>query len=92
MSGEGVANLFLFSEPLVGKRWVDVTKQRTKLDWAYQIKELVDERYPEAEKIVLVMDNLNTHSPASLYEAFEPAKAKRLTEKLQIHYTSKHGS
>ncbi len=88
----GVANLFLFSEPLVGRRWVDVTEHRKKVDWAEQIKELVEKRYPEAEKIVLVMDNLNTHSPASLYEAFPPAEAKRLADKLQIHYTPKHGS
>jgi len=69
----GVVNLFLFCEPLRGKRWVDVTERRTKVDWANQIKELVDERYPKAEQIVLVMDNLNTHTPASLYEAFEPS-------------------
>lgn len=88
----GVVNLFLFCEPLQGRRWVDVTEQRTKTDWAYQVKELVDVRYPEAERIVLVMDNLNTHTPASLYEAFDPEEARRLTEKLQIHYTPKHGS
>ncbi len=88
----GVVNVFLFCEPLQGRRWVDVTEQRTKVDWAHQIKELVDERYPEAEKIVLVMDNLNTHTPASLYEAFDPAEARRLAEKLEIHYTPKHGS
>jgi hypothetical protein len=88
----GVVNLFLFSEPLMGKRRVDVTEHRTKVDWAYQIKELVDGRYPDAEKIVLVMENLNTHSPASLYEAFPPAEAKRLADKLEIHYTRKHGS
>jgi hypothetical protein len=87
-----VVNLFMFCEPLQGRRWVDVTEQRTKVDWAHQIKELVDERYPEAECIVLVMDNLNTHTPASLYEAFEPKEAKRLAEKLEIHYTPKHGS
>ena len=88
----GVVNLFLFCEPLRGRRWVDVTEQRTKTDWAYQVKELVDVRYPEAERIVLVMDNLNTHTPAPLYEAFDPEEAGRLTEKLQIHYTPKHGS
>lgn len=88
----GVVNLFLFCEPLQGRRWVDVTERRTKVDWAHQIKELVDIRYPEAERIVLVMDNLNTHSPASLYEAFEPSEARRLAEKLEIHYTPKHGS
>ena len=84
--------MFLFCEPLRGRRWVDVTERRTKTDWAHQIKELVDERYPQAEKIVLVMDNLNTHTPASLYEAFEPKEARRLAHKLEIHYTPKHGS
>jgi transposase len=88
----GVANVFMFMEPLTGRRWVDITEQRTKVDWAHRIEELVDERYPQAERIVLVMDNLNTHSPASLYEAFEPEKARRLCEKLEIHYTPKHGS
>ncbi len=68
----GVVNLFLFMEPLMGRRWVNVTERRTKTDWAHRIKELVDECYPDAERIVLVMDNLNTHTPASLYEAFEP--------------------
>jgi hypothetical protein len=90
--GGGVVNLFMFCEPLQGRRWVDVTERRTKCDWAHQIKELVDERYPEAERIVLVMDNLNTHTPASLYEAFDPTEAKRLANKLEIHYTPKHGS
>jgi hypothetical protein len=71
---------------------VDVTERRTKCDWAHQIKELVDERYSQAEQIVLVMDNLNTHTPASLYEAFDPAEAKRLAKKLEINYTPKHGS
>src|SRR5919199_499430 len=79
----GVVNLFLFCEPLWGRRWVDVTERRTKTDWAHQIKELVDERYPEAERVVLVMDNLNTHTPASLYEAFDPAEARRLANKLE---------
>ena len=88
----GVANLFLFCEPLRGQRWVSVTDQRTRVDWAQQIRELVDVRYPDAERLVLVMDNLNTHSPASLYEAFEPAEAKRLADKLEIHHTPKHGS
>lgn len=89
---EGVVNLFLFCEPLAGRRWVDVTDRRTKVDWARQVQELVDMRYPMAERIVLVMDNLNTHSPASLYEAFPPAEARRLADKLEIHYTPKHGS
>jgi transposase len=88
----GVVNLFMFMEPLAGRRWVDVTERRTKVDWARRIKELVDVRYPEAERIVLVMDNLNTHTPASLYEAFDPVEARRIAEKLEIHYTPKHGS
>ena len=87
-----VVNLFLFCAPLRGRRWVDVTERRSMTDWAHQIKELVEEHYPEAEQIVLVMDNLNTHTPASLYEAFEPEEARRLAEKLEIHYTPKHGS
>jgi hypothetical protein len=88
----GTANLFMMFEPLAGRRHVRVTDRRTRKDFAEAVKELVDERYPDAEKIVLVMDNLNTHSPASLYEAFEPSEARRLTEKLEIHYTPKHGS
>ena len=88
----GVANVFLFCEPLTGRRWVEATEHRTRVDWAHQIKELVDERYPEAERIVLVMYNLNTHGPASLYQTFPPAEAKRLADKLEIHYTPKHGS
>jgi hypothetical protein len=88
----GVMNVFMVCEPLAGKRWVTVTEHRTKRDFAQQIKELVDVRYPEAERIVLVMDNLNTHSPGSLYEAFPPAEARRLTDKLEIHHTPKHGS
>jgi hypothetical protein len=88
----GVANVFMFTEPLAGRRWVDITEHRTKVDWAHQIEELVEERYPQAERIVLVMDNLNTHTPASLYEAFDPEKARRLSEKLEIHHTPKHGS
>jgi len=88
----GVSNLFLFVEPLAGKRYVNVTEQRTAVDWAHQIKELVDIRYPHAERITLVMDNLNTHVGASLYKAFEPQEARRLLDKLEIHYTPKHGS
>ena len=88
----GMANLFLWYEPLQSRRHVKVTEQRTMVDWAHVIKELVDVHYPEAETIVLVMDNLNTHSPASLYQAFEPAEAKRLADKLEIHYTPTHGS
>lgn len=89
---QGVVNCFLVCEPLTGRRHVTVTEQRTKLDFAQQIKTLVDNHYPEAERIVLVLDNLNTHTPASLYEAFAPAEAQRLTDKLEIHYTPKHGS
>lgn len=88
----GVANLFLATEPLRGWRTVLVSKQRTRLDFAACIKDLVDVHYPAAERIVLVLDQLNTHSPASLYAAFPPAEAKRLTDKLEIHHTPKHGS
>ena len=88
----GTVNLFMMFEPLAGRRHVRMTDRRTKKDFAEAIKELSDERYPDAEKIVLVMDNLNTHSPASLYEAFEPSEARRLAEKLEVHYTPKHGS
>jgi transposase len=88
----GVVNLFLCCEPLTGRRWVTATERRTKSDWAAQIKDLVDVRYPEAERVVLVLDNLNTHTPAALYEVFPPAEAKRLADKLELHYTPKHGS
>lgn len=88
----GTANIFMIFEPLTGKTNVDVTERRTKIDWAHLIRKLVDEYYPDAEKIVLVMDNLNTHSKASLYEAFEPEDAKRIADKLEIHFTPKHGS
>ena len=88
----GTANLFMLFEPLAGKRQVKVTERRTAADFARVIKELVDDVYPAAEKIVLVMDNLNTHKPASLYEVFEPAEARRLLDKLEIHHTPKHGS
>jgi len=88
----GVSNLFLFYEPLVGRRQVHISDRRTRIDWAHCIKHLVDVQYPEADTITLVMDQLNTHSPASLYEAFEPEEAKRLADKLEIHHTPKHGS
>jgi transposase len=88
----GTANLFVCCEPLTGWRSVLVTERRTRLDWARCIRDLVEVHYPDAEKIVLVLDNLNTHSPGSLYEAFAPAEAKRLADKLEIHYTPKHGS
>jgi len=88
----GTAALFIVCEPLAGRRHVRVRARRTAIDWAHVIKEVVDELYPDAERIVLVMDNLNTHTPASLYEAFPPAEAKRVADKLEIHYTPKHGS
>jgi len=88
----GVANLFMIFEPLAGKRHVRVTWRRTKIDWAHCVREMVDQIYPDAEQIVLVMDNLNTHNKSSLYEAFEPAEAKRIADKLEIHHTPKHGS
>ena len=88
----GVAEIFMEVEPLAGKRHVAITERRTRKDWAQQIKEMLDERYPDVKKVRLVMDNLNTHSVASLYEAFAPQEARRLTERLEIHYTPKHGS
>lgn len=89
---EGVANLFLFSEPLTGWRHVVVTERRTAIDYAQQMKYLVDEVYPSAIQIRLVQDQLNTHRPASLYKAFAPAEAKRILDKLEFHYTPTHGS
>ena len=88
----GVANIFMISEPLAGQRDVEVTDRRTKKDYAQCLRKISDELYPDAEAIVLVQDNLNTHSPASLYEAFEPAEAKRLADRFEVHYTPKHGS
>ena len=88
----GVANIFMFTEPLGSWRRVRVTEHRKMLDWAEQIRILLEEDYPDAEVVVLVMDNLNTHSIGSLYEAFEPAKARELARRLEIHYTPKHGS
>ena len=88
----GVSNLFMLFAPLEGWRRVEVTERRTRTDWARVVRKLVDEDYPDKERIVLVMDNLNTHHPASLYQAFEPAEARRIAERLEIHYTPKHGS
>jgi len=88
----GTASVFLMSEPLAGKRHVRVRQQRTRIDFAQVIREWCDVLYAHTEKIVLVMDQLNTHNVASLYEAFAPAEARRLAEKLEIHYTPKHGS
>jgi DDE superfamily endonuclease len=89
---KGTANLFRVFEPLAGQRRVQGTERRTAVEFAHLIQELVDEQYPHAEKIVLVMDNLNTHKAASLDEAFAPAEARRLMERLEMHYTPKHGS
>jgi hypothetical protein len=88
----GTCNLFMFFQPLVGWRHVEVTEQRTKRDFAYQMKDLVDVHFPQAEVIRVVLDNLNTHSPAALYEVFEPQEARRIVRKLAFHYTPKHGS
>jgi hypothetical protein len=88
----GVAEIFLDVEPLTGNRHVDVTEHRARTDWAWWVKGMLDERYPDAVSVRLVMDNLNTHSAASLYETFLPGEARRLAERLEIHYTPKHGS
>lgn len=88
----GVSNLFMFSEPLAGWRHVEVTDRRTKPDYAHQMKYLVDERYPDAALITVVQDQLNTHVPAALYATFPPAEAKRILDKIEFHYTPKHGS
>jgi hypothetical protein len=88
----GTSNLFMFFAPLEAWRHVKVTDRRTMIDWAHCMRALVDIHFPEAETIVVVMDNLNTHKLASLYEAFPPAEARRIAEKLEIHYTPKHGS
>jgi hypothetical protein len=89
---EGVANLFMFVEPLAGQRHVKVTERRTRKDWAEAMRELSDVYYPQAEMIVVVMDNLNTHSPASFYETFQPEEARRLINRFEFHHTPKHGS
>jgi hypothetical protein len=88
----GTASVFVMSEPLAGQRHVRVRQQRTRIDFAQVIRELCDVLYAQANTIVLVMDQLNTHNIASLYEAFEPKEARRLAEKLEIHHTPKHGS
>ena len=88
----GTANLFMLFAPLEGFRHVEVTDRRTAIDYARILKDLSDVHFPKAVKIVLVQDNLNTHVPASLYEAFEPAEARRLVERFEWHYTPKHGS
>jgi hypothetical protein len=88
----GTANIFMAFEPLSAHRITTVTARRTRVDWAELVRELVDVHYPTAEVIVLILDNLNTHSIASLYEAFEPEEARRIARKIEIHYTPKHGS
>lgn len=88
----GTRNLFLWVEPLTGRRHVCVTERRTGLDFAQQLKSLVDEHYPQAAQVVLVTDNLNTHTAASLYEAFAPEEARRIAAKIEWHYTPEHGS
>ncbi len=88
----GTANLFLWVEPLAGRRHVQVTARRTKHDWAHFIRDLIDVHYPDAERIVLVVDNLNTHVAAALYDTFPAPEARRLWQKLEVHYTPKHGS
>lgn len=88
----GTCNIFVACEPLSGKRFFQVTEQRTKQDWARFMREILDEHYADAEKVVLVMDNLNTHVCSSFYETFEPAEARRLIEKLELHFTPKHAS
>lgn len=88
----GTANVFMFCEPMAGRRQASVTDRRTKCDWAEQVRTLLDVHYPRAEGVTLVMDNLNTHALASLYEAFEPSEARRLIDRLEVVYTPKHGS
>lgn len=88
----GVAEIFIAVEPLGGKRYVKITEHRTRIEWAVFIKTMLDEKYKTAKKVVLVMDNLNTHSISSLYTAFPAEEARRLAERLEIHYTPKHGS
>lgn len=88
----GVSNIFMFFEPLVGRRHIEITNQRTAVDFADAMKHLVDKLYPEAEQITVVLDNLNTHSKASLYKAFPAPEAKRIADRLNFEYTPKHGS
>jgi len=91
-SREGTCSIFIFTEPLAGWRYAEAFERRTKKDWAHRVKWVLDTQYPEAEKVVLVMDNLNTHVTSSFYETFPPEEAFRLSQRLEIHYTPKHGS
>ena len=88
----GTCSIFAFVEPLGGRHHVSVHEHRTAIDWAMEIKYLSDEMFPDAKKIILVMDNLNTHKAASLYKAFPPSEARRIIKRLEIHYTPKHGN
>jgi DDE superfamily endonuclease len=88
----GTCSIFMFCEPKAGKRRVSAHEHRTMIDWAHEVKHLLDVQYPDAKKVVLVCDNLNTHKPGALYKAFEPAEARRLLSRLEIHHTPKHGS
>jgi len=88
----GTRNLFFFFQPLAGWRHVLIAEHRTKVDYAHAMRYLVDDLFPEADVVIVVQDNLNTHTPAALYEAFEPAEAKRILDRLEFHYTPKHGS
>lgn len=88
----GVEDLFMLFEPLQGKRFVEVKDRRTKVEWAHVMKGVADDLYPNAETIVVVLDNLNTHTPAAFYETFEPQEARRLAERFEFHFTPKHGS
>jgi len=88
----GTASIFMFCEPLAGKRWVNARPQRTKADWAFEVEELLRTQYADAEKVILVCDNLNTHTRGAFYEAFPPEKAREIVKKLEFHHTPKHGS
>ena len=89
---EGSCSIFIFTEPLAGWRYAEAFERRTKKDWAHRVKWVLDNRYPDAEKVILVMDNLNTHVISSFYETFPPEEAFRLSQRLEIHWTPKHGS
>ena len=88
----GTCSIFVWAEPLAGRRRVVARRQRTRIDWAHEVERLLTVDYPDAERVMLVMDNLNTHTLGSLYEAFEPAKARALAQRLEIHHTPRHGS
>jgi len=91
-SRQGVANIFIANEPLKGKRYIRIRSSKTKKDWAYFVRYIADQLYPRAEKILLIMDNLNTHKPSALYETFPPQETKRIWDRFEFIYTPKHGS